>query len=65
MVLPRVSANVLAGLMESLNAPPFEGKADLPALAEKLHLEVDELFPIAEVAPAPALRRTRRKATSA
>ena len=49
MVLPRVGANLLAGLMESLITPPFDGKADLPALAEKLQLEADELLPIAEV----------------
>jgi len=49
MVLPRVSANLLAGLMETLVTPPFDGKADLPALAEKLQLEADELLPIAEV----------------
>ena len=49
MVLPRVGANLLAGLMETLITPPFDGKADLPALAEKLQLEADELLPIAEV----------------
>ena len=30
-------------------APPFGGKADLPPLAQQLHMEVDDLFPIAEV----------------
>ena len=35
--------------METLVTPPFDGKADLPALAEKLQLEADELLPIAEV----------------
>ncbi len=49
MALPRVSSNLLAGLMETLAAPPFNGRADLPALAARLHMEVDELFPIAEV----------------
>jgi NitT/TauT family transport system ATP-binding protein len=49
MVLPRVSTNALAGLMETLAAPPFAGKADLPLLAEQLHMEVDDLFPIAEM----------------
>jgi NitT/TauT family transport system ATP-binding protein len=49
MVLPRVSTNALSGLMETLAAPPFGGKADLPPLAEQLHMEVDDLFPIAEM----------------
>jgi NitT/TauT family transport system ATP-binding protein len=49
MVLPRVSTNALSGLMETLAAPPFDGKADLPLLAQQLHMEVDDLFPIAEM----------------
>lgn len=49
MVLPRVSSNVLSGLIETLAAAPFGGKADLPPLAQQLHMEVDDLFPIAEV----------------
>jgi NitT/TauT family transport system ATP-binding protein len=49
MVLPRVSSNALSGLMETLAAPPFGGKADLPLLAQQLHMEVDDLFPIAEM----------------
>ncbi len=48
MVLPRVSTNIMAGLMETLAAKPFDGRADLPDLAEGLHYEADELFPIAE-----------------
>ncbi|MBS0360420.1 MAG: nitrate/sulfonate/bicarbonate ABC transporter ATP-binding protein [Proteobacteria bacterium] len=48
MVLPRVSTNTMAGLMETLAAKPFDGRADLPDLAEDLHYEADELFPIAE-----------------
>jgi NitT/TauT family transport system ATP-binding protein len=35
--------------METLAAPPFDGKADLPVLADQLHMEVDDLFPIAEM----------------
>ena len=46
--LPAISTNLLAGLMEALAAPPFDGKADLPELGDELSLEVDELFPIAE-----------------
>jgi NitT/TauT family transport system ATP-binding protein len=48
MMLPRVSANLLSGLVETLAAPPFNGKADLPVLADELHLELDELFPVSE-----------------
>ncbi len=48
MVLPRVSTNSLAGLMEEVAAPPYNGRADLPHLADSLQLEIDELFPIAE-----------------
>jgi hypothetical protein len=46
MVLPRVSANILTGLVETLAAPPYNGVADLPVLADELHLELDELVPI-------------------
>ena len=47
-ILPRVSANLLAGLAEAIAAQPYDGRADLPALAEDLQLEIDELFPVAE-----------------
>jgi NitT/TauT family transport system ATP-binding protein len=47
-VLPRVSANLLAGLVETLAAAPYNGRADLPVLADELHLEIDELFPVAD-----------------
>ncbi|MHC8367526.1 ABC transporter ATP-binding protein [Pseudomonas sp. ZT5P21] len=49
MVLPPVSTNALAGLIEAVNAHPYDGRADLPALASTLHYSADELFPIAEV----------------
>ncbi|HEX2841018.1 nitrate/sulfonate/bicarbonate ABC transporter ATP-binding protein [Hyphomicrobium sp.] len=48
MTLPRLSTNVLSGLMETLASPPFNGAADLPDLAATLQMEVDDLFPIAE-----------------
>ncbi|QCI63319.1 AAA-associated domain-containing protein [Phreatobacter stygius] len=48
MVLPQVSTNELAGLMEAVLGPPHHGRAALQALASELQLEVDELFPIAE-----------------
>ncbi|HVP32498.1 MAG TPA: nitrate/sulfonate/bicarbonate ABC transporter ATP-binding protein [Steroidobacteraceae bacterium] len=47
-VLTHVSSNVLTGLIEEVSAPPYNGKADLPVIAEVQHLEVDELFPAAE-----------------
>ncbi len=47
-VLPRVSSNLLAGLMEALAGPPYNGKADLPEIASDLVMEIDELFPVAE-----------------
>jgi NitT/TauT family transport system ATP-binding protein len=47
--LPPVSTNVMAGLIETVAAPPYNGKADLPDIARSLQLEVDDLFPIAEV----------------
>jgi NitT/TauT family transport system ATP-binding protein len=48
MALPHVSTNVLSGLLETLAAAPYNGKADLPQIAEALQMETDELFPIAE-----------------
>jgi NitT/TauT family transport system ATP-binding protein len=47
-VVPRVSANLLSGLVEALAAAPYNGKADLPVLADELHMEVDDLFPVTE-----------------
>ena len=47
-VLPRVSSNLLSGLMETVAAPPFNGKADLPKIASDLQMEIDDLFPVAE-----------------
>ena len=46
--LPEISTNLLAGLIEALASEPYKGHADMPALAQSLALEVDELFPIAE-----------------
>ena len=46
--LPRVSSNLLSGLMETVAAPPYNGTADLPKIASDLQMEIDELFPVAE-----------------
>ena len=48
MALTRISTNTFAGMMEEIAAPPYHGKADIPPLAESLHMEVDDLFPVAE-----------------
>ncbi|NIE67985.1 nitrate/sulfonate/bicarbonate ABC transporter ATP-binding protein [Burkholderia sp. Ax-1719] len=47
--LPDVSTNLMAGLIETLAAAPYHGRADMPEIARSLHLEVDDLFPIAEM----------------
>ncbi len=46
--LPRVSVNVLSGLMETIAAAPYNGKADLPHIAAALKMQVDDLFPATE-----------------
>ena len=48
MVLPRVSTNSIAGLIEEVDGTPFDGKASMSQLADSLQLEADELFPMAE-----------------
>jgi NitT/TauT family transport system ATP-binding protein len=47
-ILPRVSTNLVAGLIEAVAGPPYNGQADLPVIAASLHMEVDDLFPVAE-----------------
>ena len=49
LILPAVGTNKLAGLLETLAEKPFEGSADLPVLAERAQMEIDELFPVAEM----------------
>jgi NitT/TauT family transport system ATP-binding protein len=46
--LPDVSTNSLAGMLEEIAAPPYNGKADLPHLADSLTMEIDDLFPLGE-----------------
>ena len=48
MQLQPVSTNLLSGLLETLNAQPYRGRADLPALAGALQLELDDLLPMGE-----------------
>ena len=47
--LPRISTNSLAGMIEEIASPPYNGAADLPHLADSLQLEIDDLFPIGEM----------------
>ena len=43
-------------------APPYHGRADMPEIARSLHLEVDDLFPVAEVLQHLGFcRRARRR----
>ena len=42
LALPRVSTNSLAGMLEEIAAPPYNGQADLPHLADSLQLEIDD-----------------------
>jgi NitT/TauT family transport system ATP-binding protein len=46
--LTHVSSSLIAGLIETVAAAPYNGKADLPDIASDLQLEVDELFPVTE-----------------
>jgi NitT/TauT family transport system ATP-binding protein len=46
--LPRVGTNIMSGLMETLAAEPYNGRADLPTLANALQYEVDDLLPLGE-----------------
>jgi len=48
LALPLVSTNSLAGMIEEVAAPPYNGRADLPHLADSLGYEIDDLFPLAE-----------------
>ena len=46
MQLPRVGSNLISGLIEAVAS--YEGKADLPEIASELHMEIDDLFPVAD-----------------
>ncbi|MBT2341624.1 MULTISPECIES: ABC transporter ATP-binding protein [Pseudomonas] len=49
MVLPSISTNALAGLIEAVQDHPFDGQADLRELAGVLRYSASDLFPVAEV----------------
>jgi NitT/TauT family transport system ATP-binding protein len=46
--LPDASIQQLAGLLDALSAAPYEGRADLPHLAEAEHLQTDDLMVLIE-----------------
>src|SRR5262249_473280 len=48
LLLPEVSPHLMAGFLETVAADPYRGRADLPALAGPLQMEIDDLFPVAE-----------------
>ena len=48
MPLQRVGSNLIAGMVEALAGEPYNGRADLPALAASLQYEADELLPLGE-----------------
>jgi NitT/TauT family transport system ATP-binding protein len=46
--LPKVTISEITGLIETLASTEYAARVDLPELAEDLHMEVDDLFPILE-----------------
>ncbi|HVZ07393.1 nitrate/sulfonate/bicarbonate ABC transporter ATP-binding protein [Rhodopila sp.] len=46
--LPPVGTNIMSGLLETLAAEPYKGRADLPAIAGVLQYEVDDILPLGE-----------------
>jgi NitT/TauT family transport system ATP-binding protein len=46
--LPDAAVQQLSGLIERLMEPSYNGRADLPQLADEENLDVDELFPLIE-----------------
>jgi NitT/TauT family transport system ATP-binding protein len=50
MRLPVVSSHRIAAVLDMLAPSPFDGKADLRVLAERLGLDVDQLLSVAEAA---------------
>lgn len=48
--LPAASVEAIGGLLDRVSRGPDFGRDDLPQLAEAMHLEVDDLFPIVDAA---------------
>lgn len=48
VVLPDLAVEVLVGLMEVLQSEPLSGRADLPELAQRLQMTLDDLLPLGE-----------------
>ena len=46
--LPRASVNKMSGLLETLAARPYDGRANLAEFARSHQFEIDDLFPTAE-----------------
>jgi len=47
--LPEVEISEITGFLETLNEPEYQNKkVDLPVIADELHLDIDDLFPITE-----------------
>lgn len=47
--LPKVEISEITGFLEAVHTPEYKTKVDLPEIAEELHLNVDDLFPITEI----------------
>lgn len=48
IALPDLSIEVLVGLVEVIGSESFAGRADLPELAQRLQMTLDDLFPLGE-----------------
>ncbi|HKI99564.1 MAG TPA: nitrate/sulfonate/bicarbonate ABC transporter ATP-binding protein [bacterium] len=46
--LPSAPIQQMAGLLDAVDSPPYNGRADLPELARQLHLTGDDLLRLAE-----------------
>ncbi|MGP6159893.1 MAG: nitrate/sulfonate/bicarbonate ABC transporter ATP-binding protein [Vulcanimicrobiaceae bacterium] len=46
--VPKVSVNQIAGLLETLASAAYAGRANLAGLSAALHLQLDEIMPVAE-----------------
>jgi NitT/TauT family transport system ATP-binding protein len=47
--LPEISISELTGLLEAMQSREVKGRVELPELADALHLDVNNLFPLLEV----------------